>query len=297
MKLTWLPDAERRPRRIAIGTFDGVHRGHRDVIAGADTVLTFDPHPSLVVHPESAPQLLTDLDRKAELVAELGVQEMVVIPFDGAFSKQTAQEFIDHVLIEQLGATHVNVGDNFHFGAKAQGNAAMLAADGRFEVRVAPLTEVGGAPVSSTRIRQLLREEGDVQAAAELLGSDYKLTGTVVHGDKRGRELGFPTANIVPDARFVTPAHGIYACRTGQGRAAAVNIGVRPTFQTGRGVLIEAYVLDFTADLYGQDISLTFVERLRGELKFDGIEPLIEQMNQDVDQTRRAVPVTQGSEA
>lgn len=297
MKLTWLPDVTHRPRRIAIGTFDGVHLGHRDVIAGADTVLTFDPHPSLTVHPESAPQLLTDLDRKAELVAELGVEEMVVIPFDGAFSKQTAQEFIDHVLVERLGATSVCVGDNFHFGSKAQGDAAMLAADGRFDVRIAPLVEVGGAPVSSTRIRKLLRETGDVRQAAELLGSQYKLTGTVVHGDKRGRELGYPTANIVPDARFITPAHGIYACRTGQGRAAAVSIGVRPTFQTGRGELIEAYVLDFTADLYGQEISLTFVERLRGEQKFDGMEPLIEQMQRDVEQTRRAVPVTEGSEA
>ncbi|MBJ7470452.1 MAG: bifunctional riboflavin kinase/FAD synthetase [Solirubrobacteraceae bacterium] len=297
MKLTWLPDAEVRPRRIAIGTFDGVHRGHREVIAGADTVLTFDPHPSLVVHPESSPRLLTDLDRKAALVAELGVQEMVVIPFDGAFSKQTAQEFIDHVLIEKLGATHVCVGDNFHFGAKAQGDAAMLAADGRFEVRIAPLIEVGGLPVSSTRIRKLLRDEGDVRQAAELLGSPFELTGMVVHGDKRGRELGFPTANIVPDERFVTPAHGIYACRTGQGRAAAVSIGVRPTFQTGRGVLIEAYVLDYSADLYGQEITLTFVDRLRGELKFDGIEPLIEQMNLDVAQTRLAVPVGDASGA
>src|SRR4051794_12176709 len=156
MKLTWLPDAERRPRRIAIGTFDGVHRGHRDVIAGADTVLTFDPHPSTVVHPESAPQLLTDLDRKVELIAELGVQELIVIPFDGAFSSQSAQDFIDHVLVEQLGATWVSVGDNFHFGKKAQGTAQMLADDGRFEVRVTPLLEIDGGPVSSTRIRQLL---------------------------------------------------------------------------------------------------------------------------------------------
>ena len=297
MKLTWLPDVTPRPRRVAIGTFDGVHRGHREVIAGADTVLTFDPHPSLVVHPESAPQLLTDLDRKAELVAELGVRELIVIPFDGAFSRQSAQDFIDHVLIEQLGATWVSVGDNFHFGAKAQGTAAMLQADGRFETRIAPLLEIGGAPVSSTRIRNLLRDSGDVQQAAHLLGAPYKLTGTVVHGDKRGRELGYPTANIVPDARFVTPAHGIYACRTGEGRAAAVNVGVRPTFDTGRGELIEAFVLDFTADLYGKKISLTFAERLRGELKFDGIDPLIEQMQLDVEATRRAVPVSATSEA
>src|SRR5690606_19368750 len=136
-----------------------------------------------------------------------------------------------------------------------------LQADGRFDVRVSPLLELGGAPVSSTRIRALLRD-GEVEAAAELLGAPFTLSGTVVHGDKRGRELGFPTANLVPDESFVTPAHGIYACRTGEGRAAAVNIGVRPTFTTGRGELIEAYVLDFDGNLYGKRISLTFLERL-----------------------------------
>lgn len=289
MKLTWLPDATPRPRRIAIGTFDGVHLGHRAVISEFDTVLTFDPHPSLVVHPASAPQLLTDLDRKAQLVESLGVQELVVIPFDGAFAKQTAQEFIDHVLLEQLGATAISVGDNFHFGAKAQGTAAMLEADGRFDVRVVELLEFAGAPVSSTRIRNLIADEGDVAAAAELLGSNFRLRGTVVHGDKRGRELGFPTANIVPDDRFVTPAHGIYACVTGEGRAAAVSIGLRPTFQTGRGVLIEAYVLDFDGDLYGKEIELTFVQRLRGEERFDGIDPLIAQMQRDTALTRELV--------
>jgi riboflavin kinase / FMN adenylyltransferase len=297
MKLTWLPDAERRPRRIAIGTFDGVHLGHREVIAGADTVLTFDPHPTQVVHPETAPKLLTSLDRKAELVAGLGVQELVVIPFDGAFASQTAQEFIDHVLVERLGAEQVAVGDNFHFGAKAKGTATMLAADGRFEARICQLLEIGGAAVSSTRIRELITGAGDVAEAAKLLGSPFKLTGTVVHGDKRGRELGYPTANLVPDDRFVTPAHGIYACRTGQGRAAAVSIGLRPTFQTGRGVLIEAFVLDYDGDLYGQDISLTFVERLRGEERFDGIDTLIAQMQRDVEATRIAVPVVASSEA
>ncbi|MDO9357113.1 MAG: riboflavin biosynthesis protein RibF, partial [Solirubrobacteraceae bacterium] len=252
---------------------------------------------SLVVHPDSAPQLLTDLDRKAELIAGLGVQELIVIPFDRAFSQQSAQDFIDHVLVEQLGATWVSVGDNFHFGARAKGTAAMLEADGRFETRISPLLEVDGAPVSSTRIRKLLCDEGDVGGAERLLGAPYKLSGIVVHGEKRGRELGYPTANIVPDDRFVTPAHGVYACRTGEGRASAVNIGVRPTFETKLGVLIEAFVLDFEADLYDKRISLTFVERLRGELRFDGIEPLIEQMQQDVLQTRRAVPVGAPSEA
>lgn len=289
MKLTWLPDATPRPRRIAIGTFDGVHLGHRAVIDGFDTVLTFDPHPSQVVHPESAPKLLTDLDRKAELIADLGVDELVVIPFDGAFSRQTAQEFIDHVLLERLGATAISVGDNFHFGAKAQGTATVLAADGRFDVRVVELLELAGAPVSSTRIRNLIEQAGDVDAAGTLLGAPFTLTGTVVHGDKRGRELGFPTANIVPDDRFVTPAHGIYACVTGEGRAAAVSIGLRPTFTTGRGVLIEAFVLDFDGDLYGKEIELTFLRRLRGEERFDGIDPLVAQMHRDVEQTRSVV--------
>lgn len=286
MKLTWLPDAERRPRKLAIGTFDGVHRGHREVIAGADTVLTFDPHPTQVVQPDRAPRLLTSLERKAELVAELGVQELVVIPFDGAFASQTAPEFIDHVLVEQLGATEVAVGANFRFGARAQGTAEMLAADGRFAARITPLLEIDGAPVSSTRIRALLSEDGDVAQAAELLGSPFGLSGTVVHGDKRGRELGYPTANLVPDEQFVTPAHGIYACLADGHRPAAVSIGVRPTFHTGRGVLIEAFLLDFEGDLYGQSLSLQFLERLRGEERFDGVEALIEQMDRDVARTR-----------
>ena len=287
MKLTWLPDAALRPRRIAIGTFDGVHLGHRAVIDGFDTVLTFDPHPTQVVHPASAPKLLTNLDRKAQLVAELGAEELVVIPFDGAFAKQTAQEFIDHVLLGRLGATAVSVGDNFHFGAKAQGTAAMLEGDGRFDVRVVELLEFGGAPVSSTRIRKLIAEEGDVAGAAELLGSTFTMRGTVVHGDKRGRELGFPTANILPDDRFVTPAHGIYACITGQGRAAAVSIGLRPTFETGRGVLIEAYVLDFDGDLYGQEIEVAFHHFLRPEAKFGGLEALVAQMDADCAEAKR----------
>lgn len=233
MKLTWLPDAERHARRIAIGTFDGVHLGHREVIAGADTVLTFDPHPTRVVHPESAPQLLTDLDRKSELIAGLGVSELVVIPFDGAFSAQSAEHFIDHVLVGQLGASHVSIGENFRFGSKARGTPDLLRADGRFEVRVERLLEVGGRPVSSSRIRALL-SAGDVVEAAGLLGAPFELAGTVVHGDKRGRELGFPTANLVPDPAFVLPAHGVYACVTGDGTPAAVSIGVRPTFTTGR---------------------------------------------------------------
>ena len=280
-KVTRLPDVTPRPRRVAVGTFDGVHLGHREVIRGADTVLTFDPHPSSVVHPAAAPKLITDLDRKAQLVGSLGAEELVVIPFDKQFAARSAQEFVDDVLVGALGATHVSVGENFRFGHKASGDPGLLAADGRFETRVVQLLEVDGEIVSSSHIRGLLAG-GAVGYAGRLLGDPYVLAGEVVHGDKRGRELGYPTANIVPDDRFVTPGHGIYACRTGNGRCAAVNVGVRPTFVTGRGELVEAYLLDFDGDLYGTRLELSFLKRLRGEKRFGSVDELVEQMAADV---------------
>ncbi|MDX6657914.1 MAG: riboflavin kinase / adenylyltransferase [Solirubrobacteraceae bacterium] len=285
MKLTALSDVEPRPRRVAIGTFDGVHVGHREVIAGADTVLTFDPHPSAVVAPNGSPPLLTTLERKAELVATLGVDELVVIPFDREFAAQSAQEFIDDVIVGTLGATHVSVGENFRFGHKAQGDTAMLAADDRFETRVAPLLEIDGEVVSSSHIRGLVLG-GAVMYADRLLGAPFVVQGEVVHGDKRGRDLGYPTANLVPQAGYVTPGHGVYACRAGDGHVAAVNVGVRPTFVTGRGELIEAYILDFEGDLYGSELRLEFLKRLRGEKRFDSVDALIAQMDLDVEQAR-----------
>ncbi|HEU4976709.1 MAG TPA: bifunctional riboflavin kinase/FAD synthetase [Baekduia sp.] len=297
MKLTYLPDAEPRPRRVAIGTFDGVHLGHREVIAGADTVVTFDPHPQSVVAPGTEPRLLTTLDRKAELVGALGVDELVVIPFDGAFAARSAEDFITHVLVERLQATHVSVGENFRFGHKAQGDAAMLAADGRFEARVVPLLEVDGEVVSSSHIRGLLLG-GAVHYADELLGAPFAVDGEVVHGDKRGRTLGYPTANLVPQPGFVVPGHGVYACRVriaapgGSDAAdvewipAATNVGVRPQFVTGRGELIEAYLIDWSGDLYGQRIRVEFLRRLRGERRFESVEALVEQMGRDVEAAR-----------
>ena len=256
MKLTYLPDVEPRPRRVAIGTFDGVHLGHREVIAGAETVITFDPHPQSVVAPGTQPKLLTTLDRKAELVASLGVDELVVIPFDGDFAARSAQDFVDHVLVERVAATHVSVGENFRFGHKAQGDAQMLAGDARFETRTVPLLEVDGEVVSSSHIRGLLAG-GAVQYADELLGAPFAVDGEVQHGDKRGRTLGFPTANLVPRPGFVVPGHGVYACRVqladGTLVAAATNVGVRPQFVTGRGELIEAFLIDWSGDLYGAE--------------------------------------------
>jgi riboflavin kinase/FMN adenylyltransferase len=285
VKVTPLPEVERgRERRVAVGTFDGVHLGHREVIAGADSVLTFEPHPVSVVAPQHTPKLLTTPRRKAELVGQLGVQEMIVIPFDKQFAAQSAEEFIEHVLVGALGATHVSIGENFRFGNRAKGDPALLSADDRFSTDVHPLLEIEGEIVSSSHIRGLL-VAGDVAGANRLLGSTFQLAGEVAHGDKRGRELGFPTANLIPEEAFVCPGHGVYACLA-DGRPAAVSIGVRPTFQTGRGELIEAFILDFEEDIYGELLTLEFLERLRGERRFASAEALVEQMRQDVERTR-----------
>jgi riboflavin kinase / FMN adenylyltransferase len=285
VKVTSLPEVEPAPERsVAVGTFDGVHLGHREVIAGSDSVLTFEPHPVSVVAPQHTPKLLTTLERKAELVAALGVQELIVIPFDADFARRSAQSFIDDVLVGALGAKRVAIGENFRFGHRAQGDPALLAADTRFQTVVHPLLEIDGEIVSSSHIRGLLLA-GDVAEAGRLLGEPFQLSGEVAHGDERGRELGFPTANLVPDEAFACPGHGVYACLA-DGRPAAVSIGVRPTFETGRGELIEAYILDFDGDLYGSELTLQFLQRLRGERRFETSERLIEQMHRDVERTR-----------
>lgn len=285
MKVTLLHDVEPRPRRVAVGTFDGIHLGHRDVIDDNDSVLTFDPHPTSVVAPEHAPRLLTRPPVKAELVAELGVEEMIVIPFDREFASRSAQEFIDDVLVGRLCATRVSAGENFRFGRRAQGDVAMLAADERFETRIVPLREVDGEIVSSSHIRSLV-EAGEVEIAARFLGRPFEMRGTVVPGDQRGRRLGFPTANLVPGAGLICPGHGVYACLADGDRPAAVNVGVRPTFETGRGELVEAYLLDFDGDLYGQELSLRFLRRLRGERRFASAEALVSAMQEDAAQAR-----------
>jgi riboflavin kinase / FMN adenylyltransferase len=284
MRVTMLHEAAPRPRKIAVGEFDGVHLGHREVIRGSDTVLTFEPHPLQVVRPEAAPKLLTSLDAKAELIGQLGVEELVVIPFDGRFAHQRPQEFIDHVLTETLQARRVSVGENFRFGHLAEGDPEMLAADGRFETRVVPLVEVDGEIVSSSHIRALVAA-GEVELAARFLGTPFQMRGEVVEGDRRGRELGFPTANIVPDEALVCPGHGVYVARA-DGDCAAVNVGVRPTFGTGRAVLVEAFLLDRDVDLYGHVLRIDFLERLRGERRFDSVDALVEQMRDDVRRTR-----------
>lgn len=283
--VTSLPDAEPRPRHVAIGTFDGVHRGHQAVIDDADTVLTFDPHPLEVLHPAALPKLIMPFSVKRDVIDGLGVEELVVIPFDEDFARRSAEDFIEHVLIERLGATKVSVGENFRFGAKAKGDPAMLAAREEFETRVVALVEVDGETVSSTRIRALVAA-GDMEGARHCLGAPFMVEGEVVKGDQRGRELGFPTANFIPDDRLAIPGHGVYAAFA-DGVPAAVNVGVRPTFESGRGVLIETYLIDRDEDLYGRTLRVAFVERLRGEKRFSSVDDLVVQMRRDVEDAKR----------
>jgi riboflavin kinase/FMN adenylyltransferase len=285
MRVTSLPDAEPRPRNVAIGTFDGVHLGHQAVVDGADTVLTFDPHPLEVLHPAATPKLIMPFEVKRDVIEGLGVQELVVIPFDREFAQRGAVDFVEHVLLEKLDAKQVSVGENFRFGAKAKGDPAMLESNSEFETRVVPLVEVDGETVSSTRIRALVAA-GDMTQARRCLGAPFMVEGTVVKGDQRGRELGFPTANIVPDDRLAIPGHGVYAAFA-NGVPAAVNVGVRPTFESGRGVLIETYLIDHEEDLYGKTLRVAFVERLRGERAYHEVDELVAQMHRDVEDAKR----------
>jgi riboflavin kinase/FMN adenylyltransferase len=284
IKVTQLPDARPADRTVAIGSFDGVHVGHRKVIEGADTVLTFEPHPLSVIHPEAAPKLIMPFPVKRDVIEGLGVEELVVIPFDKQFSTIPPDEFCERILIERLGARQVRVGENFRFGAKAKGTPELLASRAEFDTTVVPLVEVGSETVSSTRIRALVAA-GDVETAHRCLGAPFMFEGEVVSGDRRGRTLGFPTANVVPDERYVHPGYGIYAAFA-NGLPAAVNVGVRPTFESGRGVLIETHIIDHDEDLYGRPLRVAFVKRLRGEKRFDGVEALIAQMQRDIEEAR-----------
>jgi riboflavin kinase / FMN adenylyltransferase len=278
---------EDRARHVAIGTFDGVHLGHREVIGGADTVLTFDPHPLAVINPDAMPKLLMPFDIKRDVISGLGVEELVVIRFDPEFQALSAEQFVEEVLVGRLGASHVRVGENFRFGKKAQGDTDFLRSRTEFETEVVPMVDVDGETVSSTQIRALIAA-GEVERAARFLGAPFMLEGEVVRGDGRGRELGMPTANLVPDPRYAVPGHGVYAAWA-HGHPAAVNVGVRPTFDSGRGLLVESYLVDYDDDLYGQILRVAFVKRLRGERRFDSVDALVEQMHRDVEEVRATV--------
>jgi riboflavin kinase/FMN adenylyltransferase len=288
MNVLSLPDTapreDGRKRKVAIGTFDGIHLGHREVIRDMDTVLTFDPHPLAVIAPHALPKLLQTFPLKRDLIAGLGIEDLVVIPFDRSFAEHSAEEFVEEVLIKRLDASHVSVGENFRFGKGAKGDADFLRSYDEFETRVVALVETAGETISSSHIRGLIAA-GDVKAASQFLGGPFLFEGEVLHGDKRGRELGLPTANLVPDDRLAVPGHGVYA-GWAHGHPAAINVGIRPTFQTGRGLLIEAYLIDFEGDLYGETLRIAFLERMRGEKRFASVDELVAQMHRDVEQAR-----------
>ncbi|RKT56946.1 bifunctional riboflavin kinase/FAD synthetase [Saccharothrix australiensis] len=290
---------------VTIGVFDGVHRGHQALIGRAvesasardvpSVVMTFDPHPSEVVRPGSHPAQLTSLRRRAELVERLGVDVFCVLPFTVELSRMPAAEFVHEVLVERLHVASVVVGQNFTFGSRAAGNVDLLRALGQrfgFGTEGADLVTDDGVTYSSTYIRACI-DAGDVGAAAQALGRPHRLEGIVVRGDGRGRELGFPTANL-STARFAAvPADGVYACwfvhSDGRRLRAAVSVGTNPTF-SGRERRVEAFVLDVDEDFYGQRVALDFVARLRGMERFDTVEALLEQMRRDVAETRGILP-------
>lgn len=294
---------------VTIGAYDGVHLGHRAVISqvreratamgASSVVVTFDRHPASVVRPESAPRLLTDPQQKLELLASTGVDATLVVPFSELQSREAPRDFVQRVLIDALKMRAVIVGEDFHFGYKRGGNVTLLremATANDFEVSPLNLiarTDGVNEAVSSTAIRRAL-SGGDVRRASEMLGRAHEVRGTVVQGDKRGRTIGFPTANVAIDASLCLPADGVYAARVtigdGSTHPAAINIGRRPTFyEHAQHSLLEAHLLDFSGDLYGQTLRVAFVEFLRGERKFAGIDELRSQLQTDIAQARAAL--------
>ena len=288
---------------VTIGVFDGVHRGHRQIIGLAverarelgvpSVVLTFDPHPMEVVRPGSHPPMLTGTRQKADILEGLGVDVTCVLPFTLEFSRLTHDEFVHAVLVEKLHARVVIVGENFRYGFQGQGNVASLTDAGRrfgFTVEGVPLLGSGDTTWSSTYVRSCV-DAGDVEGAAAALQRDHRIDGVVVRGDQRGRDLGYPTANVEPLPYSAVPSDGIYAGRLlradGSVLPAAISIGTNPTF-AGRERRVEAFVIDAEPglDLYGEHVGLTFAARLRDTIRFQTVEPLIAQMADDVERTR-----------
>ncbi len=281
---------------VAIGIFDGVHAGHQEILAeaarhGRVVALTFHPHPTSIFAPERTPTAVVSIEDRIALLEENGAAEVVVIEFTKEFASKSPEEFIQEVLINQLQATHVTVGANFTFGHKASGNVETLKAHANsFGVSAVNLKENRGSAISSTRIRNLI-VDGDVERANELLTRIFALKGAVVHGEKRGRTIGYPTANLGLGELATIPADGVYAgwLSVGDHRwAAAISIGTNPTFPGIRGRQVEAYAIDQVGlDLYDEEATIEFVARLRDTLKFDGLDPLLAQMSQDCLQAKK----------
>ena len=287
---------------VVIGVFDGVHKGHQEVlnhakvIAGGEKIiaLTFDPHPTSVFAPKQAPTLLTILTDRIELLKIHNADQVAVMKFTPEFAAMNPEDFVNKILVDQLSATKVVVGKNFTYGHKAAGNVDSLKKHTEFETIILELAPADGEPISSTRIRKLI-VAGNVEKARELLTRPHRLDGIVVHGEKRGREIGYPTANLGDLEHQTIPADGIYAgwLAVGIDRwPAAISIGTNPTFEGARGRQVEAYALDQAElDLYSKRATIEFGWRLRDTIKFDGLQPLLDQMAKDCAQARELTEV------
>lgn len=295
---------------LTIGNFDGVHLGHRAILekvisrakslAGESVLYTFEPHPRRVLQSESGLRLLETFEQKTETLRDLGLDAVVAEPFDLEFARITPETFVTRYIHQGIDPVEVYVGYDFHFGRDREGSMRLLTERGPhlgFSVTVVPEVQVEGRDVNSTRIRQLL-EEGDVAEASILLGRPFCVRGEVTSGDRRGREIGFPTANLAPETEIL-PGPGVYfghlTCRDSRQPAANVplpavtNVGYRPTFHDGRDLIAEAHVIDFSGDLYGLEVDLTFEGRIRGEQRFETVEALRSQIGQDVEAARSAL--------
>jgi len=290
---------------VTVGTFDGIHRGHRKIVndliqraedeKGLSTLITFDPHPREVLFQQTLPNLTT-IQERASILSSLGLGRMVVIPFTPKFSRLSAEEFVTDLLVRQIGLQTIVVGEDHRFGRDRQGDVDLLVSLGRkhqFDVDVIPQHVVNDVVVSSRKIRSLLQKDGDVKCAANLLNDHYRFTATVVKGDGRGRGMGYPTANLsVDDSSKIIPAHGIYVVRV-EGlddlRGGMMSIGVRPTIQGSQGVHIEVYLFDFSDSIYDRKVIVHFIDRIRGEIKFDSLQELQVAMRKDEFTSRKVL--------
>lgn len=303
--IVFLNEAERNLNTVlTVGTFDGVHAGHRVLIKkvvesarerdARSVIVTFDPHPRDIINPGSdGIRLLSTLEERAELLADLDVDEMVVIPFDRDFSLLTSEEFVRDVVWEKIGVSEFVIGYDHHFGRNREGTIETVQNLGNklgFDSRIVSKQEVGNRTVSSTAIRKAIQNDGDMMLAASFLERNYILNGTVVHGDKRGKQIGYPTANVMPqNSKKIIPKRGVYAVWVrvdGKYHSGMMNIGVRPTFE-GEQETLEVNIFDFDENIYGKEVQIQFVDRIRDERNFDGVEQLIEQLNSDKESSKR----------
>jgi riboflavin kinase/FMN adenylyltransferase len=286
-----------RPTALTIGTFDGVHLGHCTILeelkrhaaalGGESVVVTFEPHPRQVLQPDVPIQILTPLEDKLELLYKAGINKVAVTPFTESFAQLSAEDYVRNFLVDQFRPAAIVIGYDHHFGHDRRGNIALLQSMSSslgFSVHEIPAKMIADAAVSSTKIRTCLLS-GDVTYAADMLGRNYSISGTVVHGEKLGRTLGYPTANIAPNAQAqLVPAQGIYAVYVtvaGEAFPAMLSIGTRPTVSNSGNISIEAYLFDFDRDIYDAEVTVHFVKRMRDELKFDSLSALIDALKED----------------